>query len=26
VKAVTQHALEVGRTPDGWEATLIVDI
>lgn len=26
VKAVTQHALEVGRTPDGWQATLIVDI
>lgn len=26
VKAVTQHALELARTADGWEATLIVDI
>jgi SHS2 domain-containing protein len=26
IKAVTQHALEVGQTPDGWEASLIVDI
>jgi SHS2 domain-containing protein len=26
VKAITYHELEVRRTPDGWEATVIVDI
>lgn len=26
VKAITQHALDVRQTPDGWEAFFIVDI
>jgi len=26
IKAVTQHELDVHKTPIGWEATLIVDI
>ena len=26
IKAITQHGLEVSRTPAGWQATLIVDI
>jgi protein archease len=26
VKAITYHALRVARTPEGWEATVIVDI
>ena len=26
VKAITYHALAIGRTPEGYEATIIVDI
>jgi SHS2 domain-containing protein len=26
VKAITQHALDVRRSPSGWQATIIVDI
>jgi SHS2 domain-containing protein len=26
VKAITQHELDVRRSPDGWRATLVVDI
>lgn|SRR5512146_386766 len=26
IKAVTFHGLEIKRTPDGWEATVVVDV
>lgn len=26
IKAVTYHGLAVGETPDGWSATVIVDL
>ena len=26
IKAVTFHGLKIGRLPDGWEATVVVDV